>query len=274
MSIASKLSDLADYKTDIANKITEKGGTLSQNAGYGTFATDIATIPTGVSEQETVAKFLNWGFTELTADYFVGVSKIPVNMFFRNTNLKKVVLSNDVEQVLDSAFAQSGVTEILMPKVTHMGAQIFAYGSMYNITFPDTLIQMGNAVFSGKTGITATFLGTNPPTITNNTFPVNDSSTVIFVPHGYKQTYVNKSANWAGYSSNIVELQNQGTLGTGGDYTTLPTSGYLKGYSYTAITSATYNTFYGSVDCRVGDLMVARNDSTGSNTDWVCVRIP
>lgn len=45
MSIANQIAALNADKTDIAAAITAKGGTLSQNAGFDTFATDIANIP-------------------------------------------------------------------------------------------------------------------------------------------------------------------------------------------------------------------------------------
>ena len=45
MSIASQITALGTDKTDIANAITAKGGTLSQNYGFDTFAADIANIP-------------------------------------------------------------------------------------------------------------------------------------------------------------------------------------------------------------------------------------
>lgn len=45
MSIANQIAALNADKTDIAAAITAKGGTLSQNAGFDTFAAEIANLP-------------------------------------------------------------------------------------------------------------------------------------------------------------------------------------------------------------------------------------
>ena len=47
MSIASSLEALAQAKTDIANAITQQGGTVGADDGMTSFAADILTIPTG-----------------------------------------------------------------------------------------------------------------------------------------------------------------------------------------------------------------------------------
>ena len=65
----------------------------------------------------------------------------------------------------------------------------------------------------------------------------------------------------------------KGTLGTGGDVTSLPTSGYVVGWSYKVITAGTYAGY----TCEVGDLIYATNDGppTGSsvvNSDWSVIQ--
>jgi len=46
MSIADKITRLSTAKTNIANAITNKGGTVTSGDGFEDFATDIGTIPT------------------------------------------------------------------------------------------------------------------------------------------------------------------------------------------------------------------------------------
>ena len=65
----------------------------------------------------------------------------------------------------------------------------------------------------------------------------------------------------------------KGTLGTGGDFTSLPTSGYVVGWSYKVITAGTYAGY----TCEVGDLIYATNDGplSGSsvvNNDWSVIQ--
>lgn len=65
----------------------------------------------------------------------------------------------------------------------------------------------------------------------------------------------------------------KGTLGTGGDFTSLPTYGYIVGWSYKIITAGTYAGY----TCEVGDLIYATNDGplSGSsvvNSDWSVIQ--
>ena len=65
----------------------------------------------------------------------------------------------------------------------------------------------------------------------------------------------------------------KGTLGTGGDFTSLPTYGYVVGWSYKIITAGTYAGY----TCEVGDLIYATNDGplSGSsviNSDWSVIQ--
>lgn len=52
MSIYDNLQRLVTAKTNIANAITEMGGTVNTGDGFEAFSADIATIPTGLLENE------------------------------------------------------------------------------------------------------------------------------------------------------------------------------------------------------------------------------
>jgi len=59
----------------------------------------------------------------------------------------------------------------------------------------------------------------------------------------------------------------KGTIGTGGNPGTLPSTGYKKGETYKIITAGTY----AGQTCEIGDLIIAINDyvaATASNNDW------
>lgn len=63
----------------------------------------------------------------------------------------------------------------------------------------------------------------------------------------------------------------KGTLGTGGTVTALPTTGYLRGWTYKIITAGTY----AGVVYEIGDsiVAVADFDTAFKNSDWVPVHI-
>ena len=63
----------------------------------------------------------------------------------------------------------------------------------------------------------------------------------------------------------------KGTLGTGGTVTALPTTGYLRGWTYKIITAGTY----AGVVYELGDsiVAVADFDTAFQNSDWVPVHI-
>lgn len=63
----------------------------------------------------------------------------------------------------------------------------------------------------------------------------------------------------------------KGTLGTGGTVTALPTSDYVRGWTYKVITAGTY----AGLTCAIGDLIVAiaSYDTEFKNADWVLVPI-
>ena len=63
----------------------------------------------------------------------------------------------------------------------------------------------------------------------------------------------------------------KGTLGTGGTVTALPTSDYIRGWTYKVITAGTY----AGLTCAIGDLIVAISsfDTEFQNSDWVLVPV-
>ncbi len=62
----------------------------------------------------------------------------------------------------------------------------------------------------------------------------------------------------------------KGTLGTGGTVTALPTTGYKTGWTYKAVSAAT---FAGKV-CEIGDMVVCvkDHDTGASNDDWAVIQ--
>ena len=84
---------------------------------------------------------------------------------------------------------------------------------------------------------------------------------------GSVQDYVNTAV---GQMTGAVDsMVFKGTIGTGGNPGTLPTTNYKKGWTYKVITANTY----AGQECEIGDLIIAINDgpTSGSsviNADW------
>ena len=69
-------------KTEIANAITAKGGTVGDNDGLEEFASDIATIPSGGSQSRKDVNFYDYDGTivnSYTASEFANLSELPAN---------------------------------------------------------------------------------------------------------------------------------------------------------------------------------------------------
>ena len=96
----------------------------------------------------------------------------------------------------------------------------------------------------------------------NNSLPVSQLAV---------KDYVTSKVSEAVRSNDAMVIK--GTLGTGGNFTSLPTSGYVVGWSYKVITAGTYAGY----TCEIGDLIYATNDGplSGSsvvNSDWSVIQ--
>lgn len=88
MSIATSLTALQIAKTNIANAITDKGGTVASGDGFLDFASDIATIPTSSSyfDYTNILKAQGIiaspaGSVDLTDADFQGLTSITTGIF-------------------------------------------------------------------------------------------------------------------------------------------------------------------------------------------------
>ena len=212
MSITSQITALNADKTAIANAITAKGGTLSQNPGFYTFAADIATIPTGATEAEIMNKYFTGRITNLTADCFIGLTSIREYMFDRNTDIVSVSLPSTITSIQSYAFQLCSNLETihLSEGLTELNNSAFSFcNKLNNVVVPSSVTLVGQYVFNigGSTNKkTFTFMGTTPPTLQQYAMKSADSIQVIYVPHGLKPTYVAASSVWATYESVIEEL--------------------------------------------------------------------
>lgn len=147
-----------------------------------------------------------------------------------------------------SSTALSEVKKTLEGKITNHSGQkattsTFSHVKLSN-DFLTATAEAGKVVGDGSDGIAATPLAVKTAleqakTYTDNSFAANDA--MLF----------------------------KGTIGTGGTVTTLPTSGYKKGWTYRVITKGTYATH----NCEIGDLIIAIEDGpetqqSARGTDW------
>lgn len=166
--------------------------------------------------------------------------------------LKKltITLANGSTVVYEapSSTALSEVKKTLEGKITNHSRQkattsTFSHVKLSN-DFLTATAEAGKVVGDGSDGIAATPLAVKTAleqakTYTDNSFAANDA--MLF----------------------------KGTIGTGGTVTTLPTSGYKKGWTYRVITKGTYATH----NCEIGDLIIAIEDGpetqqSARGTDW------
>ena len=112
---------------------------------------------------------------------------------------------------------------------------------------PNTIARLASPTFTGTPLITTT------PNSGDNSHAIADTAFVI--------AEIN-----ARLASNDAMLF-KGTIGTGGNPGTLPTTGYEAGWTYRVITAGTY----AGQECEVGDLLIAITDyaaATASAADW------
>lgn len=147
-----------------------------------------------------------------------------------------------------SSTALSEVKKTLEGKITNHSGQKATTSTSSHVKLSNDFLtataEAGKVVGDGSDGIAATPLAVKTAleqakTYTDNSFAANDA--MLF----------------------------KGTIGTGGTVTTLPTSGYKKGWTYRVITKGTYATH----NCEIGDLIIAIEDGpetqqSARGTDW------
>lgn len=147
-----------------------------------------------------------------------------------------------------SSTALSEVKKTLEGKITNHSGQKATTSTCSHVKLSNDFLtataEAGKVVGDGSDGIAATPLAVKTAleqakTYTDNSFAANDA--MLF----------------------------KGTIGTGGTVTTLPTSGYKKGWTYRVITKGTYATH----NCEIGDLIIAIEDGpetqqSARGTDW------
>lgn len=157
-TIAENLARLTAARTDIADAIIAKGGTVTAGDGFEEFPADIATIPSGgveFSATPTVFTLLT-NISNLNAIIPNGVTSIG-NAFRDCTGLKSVDIPSSVTSFEGGSFRGcTGLTSINIPtSVTSIGNYAFMGCTGFtSIDIPSSVETIGNNAFNGCTNLT------------------------------------------------------------------------------------------------------------------------
>ena len=134
---------------------------------------------------------------EITEEDLQGAEIIDKYAFYYRTNLKKVTIPSSVFRVYDEAFANSGVTSVIIQNgVKRLDANSFQKcSSLANITIPNSISSMGNSVFYQCTSLKEVIFeyGENGLTLPTSVFSGCTSLESIILPDE-RITLIDRSA--------------------------------------------------------------------------------
>ena len=213
MSIQDKIQRLQTAKDNIAEAITAKGGTVNEGDGFEEFSSDIGTISSGITVNESydISEGTLNGATitlegDVTAHIPDGVTQIAAMTFYDNKIITKVIMPDSVTTIGESAFnGCTSLTSITIPdSVTSIGGGAFrdctalmsvsvlgnitligeyafdACNNLVSITIPDSVTSIGNHAFSNCTSLTSITIPDSVTSIGSNAFNRCTSLTDIY----------------------------------------------------------------------------------------------
>lgn len=190
MSIRSSLQALKEAKTNIANAIVSKGGTVADGDGFGSFAEEIMTLP--------IAATPSIGFVPSAWDsegyYTEGTwygTSVPSSVFYMaSTSYSKLVsisFRGGLTSIGDSAFkycAKLALTS-LPSTLTSIGSEAFQDCNNLALTsLPSDLTSIGNRAFQSCGKLAITSLPSNLTSISDDTFNSCRKLAITSIPSG------------------------------------------------------------------------------------------
>lgn len=228
MNLEVQLAALQVDKEDTAAAITEKGGTLSQNPGFDTFATDVRSIDVNKSFKELIYNTL----TTVTEDMFdINQTFVPNYAFYQKTSITTVNLPSSITQIGSSTFSGcANLTNINLGNIRSIGYGGFmnctslitvnltgitssvgtsAFQGCTNLTtidLSDSVTAIGATAFQNCTSLTSiTILKTTPPSLSNANAFTNTNDCPIYVPASSVSAY-QAATNWSTIASRITAI--------------------------------------------------------------------
>lgn len=140
MSIANQITALTADKTAIENAIVAKGGTLSQNCGFDTFAADIATIQSG---HDYLDEYIKGKISEYV---FEGTSARSNALTYSSI---KVLIVPNLTALPRYFLVSSYMTHIYAPIATTIAEYAFGYTSNLVLAYLPKATTFGFYAFRG-----------------------------------------------------------------------------------------------------------------------------
>lgn len=152
---------------------------------------DLTTLGDYIKAYPTAVSTLDMG--DCTA------TEIPDDFLFTTEDVKisTLVLPKRTTSIGAHAFYSLAITSLTLPETLEtIGEQAFRYGDLTTLTIPASVTTIRDQAFFYQNSLKSVYFeGTTPPTIAYGT--ALPSGSTIYVPSGFKTTYVDK---WTPYS--------------------------------------------------------------------------
>jgi len=156
------------------------------------------------------------GCTNLTSvDYGTSLQTIGNNTFKNCANLVSIPNNLPLISIGTYSFYTTGITgQLILPEgLPAIGEAAFhSCQNLTSVTIPSTVTTIGLGAFAGKSGTTSNILTFNiyasaPPTLGANVFLRKNVNSVLHVPVGCKDAYLNTGlTSWTAFSQIIEDL--------------------------------------------------------------------
>ena len=222
MSIANQIQSLTDDKSAIENAITERGGTLSQNGGFDTFAADIASIPSG--SEYSIDDLIDGSISGIIKS---NVASMRPSVFSGCQHITKIFLHDAAGTISNSVFGTcSSLTDVYVPKITEIsGNYIFnVCYSLRKLCFPSIISISGTGVFNACSNLNKIVFGgstmmslSNVNTFNGSKYAITNTSTPkpkIYVDLLLVSDYSN-ATNWSSLNCTFLPIMTSKFSGDG-----------------------------------------------------------
>ena len=173
MSIADKITRLQTAKTNIANAITTKGGTVITGDGFEEFATDIASIPSGGGENK-LKKLFTGETVLITADDLDGTTSLSnISGFQSRRNFDIEEWASTLDTIGGSTFVScTGLTIDHLPSALTVLSD-YAFDGCSNLpltSLPSGITRIGTGAFRACSKLAITRIPSGVTTISSAAF--------------------------------------------------------------------------------------------------------